>query len=155
MTGRTTLIGVQVPCTGALAPQRRHPARVPYGRLKPLCDLLNDTRSNGAPWKRPYVTNEIYIISIISHEKQFSIDKLCREHKIYCVIAKGCITVFPGPYGSPLSCSPVPCSAIFLFIGTYVPCPKFPSTYVPMYLCSPVPMFPCPIFPRKYVPWHL
>ena len=31
----------------------------------------------------------------------------------------------------------------------------FPGTYVPRYLCSPVPMFPEPMFPGIYVPRYL
>ena len=31
----------------------------------------------------------------------------------------------------------------------------FPGTYVPRYLCSPVPMFPEPMFPSAYVPRYL
>ena len=35
------------------------------------------------------------------------------------------------------------------------PVPMFPGTYVPRYLCSPVPMFPEPMFPGTYVPRFL
>ena len=38
------------------------------------------------------------------------------------------------------------CSPVPMLPGTYVP-----RTYVPRYLCSPVPMFPEPMFPSTYM----
>ena len=56
--------------------------------------------------------------------------------------------MFPGTYVPRTYVPRYLCSPVPMFPVTDVP-----RTYVPRYLCSPVPMFPEPMFPGTYVPW--